>query len=245
MASRAAPSRRASISRHRGDCAAAPARSRADVFAEQSAEAIAAGAFHNDVVAVANERVLFAHEHSLRGQGCTRRRAGTAGSGLRICRGPDADVPLADAIRSYLFNAQLVTPPDGETTLIVPAEPGRRRRFGAGWSGTSRATARSAGSKSSMSGNRWPMAAARPACACASLPTRPRWTRASWSTKPGSTGSPGSSPSSGRSKYHTDDLQAPALVADYLSERGAALLDEPPADGVNVKLIDALPFFVD
>ena len=34
----------------------------------------------------------------------------------------DADVPLADAIRSYLFNAQLVTPPDGETTLIVPSE---------------------------------------------------------------------------------------------------------------------------
>ena len=25
----------------------------------------------------------------------------------------DAEVPLADAISSYLFNAQLVTPPDG------------------------------------------------------------------------------------------------------------------------------------
>ena len=32
------------------------------LFAEQSEAAIAAGAFHNDVVAVANERVLFAHE---------------------------------------------------------------------------------------------------------------------------------------------------------------------------------------
>jgi succinylarginine dihydrolase len=32
------------------------------VFTQQSEEAIAAGAFHNDVVAVANERVLFAHE---------------------------------------------------------------------------------------------------------------------------------------------------------------------------------------
>ena len=31
-------------------------------------------------------------------------------------------MPSADAIRSYLFNAQLVTPPDGETTLIVPTE---------------------------------------------------------------------------------------------------------------------------
>ncbi len=34
------------------------------IFAEQSEEAIAAGAFHNDVVAVANERVLFAHEQA-------------------------------------------------------------------------------------------------------------------------------------------------------------------------------------
>jgi succinylarginine dihydrolase len=31
-------------------------------------------------------------------------------------------VPLADAIRSYLFNAQLVTRPNGEMTLIVPGE---------------------------------------------------------------------------------------------------------------------------
>jgi succinylarginine dihydrolase len=34
----------------------------------------------------------------------------------------DSDVPLADAISSYLFNAQLVTPSDGETTLILPSE---------------------------------------------------------------------------------------------------------------------------
>src|SRR5205085_3731134 len=32
------------------------------IFAAQSEEAIAAGAFHNDVVAVANERILLAHE---------------------------------------------------------------------------------------------------------------------------------------------------------------------------------------
>jgi succinylarginine dihydrolase len=29
---------------------------------------------------------------------------------------------LADAIRSYLFNAQLVTPPDGAMTLVAPTE---------------------------------------------------------------------------------------------------------------------------
>ena len=36
----------------------------AAMFVQQSAEAIAAGAFHNDVVAVANETVLFAHEQA-------------------------------------------------------------------------------------------------------------------------------------------------------------------------------------
>jgi succinylarginine dihydrolase len=35
------------------------------LFVQQSEEAIAAGAFHNDVVAVSNERVLFAHEHAV------------------------------------------------------------------------------------------------------------------------------------------------------------------------------------
>jgi succinylarginine dihydrolase len=34
------------------------------LFVQQSEEAIAAGAFHNDVVAVANGRVLFAHEQA-------------------------------------------------------------------------------------------------------------------------------------------------------------------------------------
>jgi len=31
-------------------------------------------------------------------------------------------VPLADAVKSYLFNAQLVTPPDGAMTLVAPTE---------------------------------------------------------------------------------------------------------------------------
>jgi succinylarginine dihydrolase len=42
--------------------------------------------------------------------------------GFEFVEVPATEVPLADAIRSYLFNAQLVTPPQGEPTLIVPAE---------------------------------------------------------------------------------------------------------------------------
>ena len=92
------------------------------VFAEQSSEAIAAGAFHNDVVAVANERVLFAHEKAFADKqplldACTR-----LVRGFEFVEVPESEVPLADAVKSYLFNAQLVTLPGGEMTLIVPGE---------------------------------------------------------------------------------------------------------------------------
>ncbi len=92
------------------------------IFAEQSEKAIAAGAFHNDVVAVANERVLFAHEHAFADKAAIAAACERLVPGFEYVEVADADVPLADAVRSYLFNAQLVTPRSGETTLIVPAE---------------------------------------------------------------------------------------------------------------------------
>jgi succinylarginine dihydrolase len=101
--------------RHRLD----PART---IFAAQSEEAIAAGAFHNDVVAVANARVLFAHEKAFADKGALIARCEQLVPGFEYVEVADSDVPLADAVRSYLFNAQLVAPPSGETTLIIPAE---------------------------------------------------------------------------------------------------------------------------
>jgi succinylarginine dihydrolase len=92
------------------------------MFVEQSAEAIAAGAFHNDVVAVANERVLFAHEAAFADRDGLLDQLGSRFPSLDYVEVPTAEVSLEDAIRSYLFNAQLVTPPDGQPTLIVPEE---------------------------------------------------------------------------------------------------------------------------
>jgi succinylarginine dihydrolase len=92
------------------------------MFAQQSEEAIAAGAFHNDVVAVANERVLFAHEQAFADKGGLLAALDARVPGFEYVEVAAADVPLADAIRSYLFNAQLVTTPDGQPTLIVPGE---------------------------------------------------------------------------------------------------------------------------
>jgi succinylarginine dihydrolase len=92
------------------------------IFAQQSEEAIAAGAFHNDVVAVANERVLFAHERAFADKASLVAALEANVPGFEYVEVPSAEVPLADAIGSYLFNAQLVTLPSGEMTLIVPTE---------------------------------------------------------------------------------------------------------------------------
>jgi succinylarginine dihydrolase len=91
-------------------------------FAAQSEDAIAAGAFHNDVVAVANGPVLFAHEQAFADkqpliEWCTARVPG-----FECVEVSAADVPIGDAIRSYLFNSQLVTLPGGEMALVAPSE---------------------------------------------------------------------------------------------------------------------------
>ncbi|AQR73168.1 N-succinylarginine dihydrolase [Sphingomonas sp. LM7] len=92
------------------------------LFVQQSEEAIAAGAFHNDVVAVANGRVLFAHEHAFADKARFYDDLRAALPEVEIVEVPAAQVSLAEAISSYLFNAQLVTLPSGETALIVPEE---------------------------------------------------------------------------------------------------------------------------
>ena len=86
----------------------------------QSQAAIEAGAFHNDVVAVANENVLLAHAAAFED------RDGLFAAAARAV--PDFvpvevdSITLDDAITSYLFNSQLVTLPDGGMALILPGE---------------------------------------------------------------------------------------------------------------------------
>ena len=100
------------------------------LFVEQNPEAIAAGAFHNDVVAVANERVLFAHEQAFANPEGTYAAIRAALPEAEIVIVPADAVSLADAIASYLFNAQLVTLPGGEMALVVPTEAASHPRVG-------------------------------------------------------------------------------------------------------------------
>jgi succinylarginine dihydrolase len=92
------------------------------LFVAQSQTAIDAGAFHNDVVAVANEHVLFAHEHAFADPAQLKADLARLMPGAVVVEVPASAVSLADAISSYLFNSQLVTLPDGSMALILPME---------------------------------------------------------------------------------------------------------------------------
>ena len=92
------------------------------LFLEQSPEAIAAGAFHNDVVAVANGCVLFCHEKAFADPVAAYAAIKRALPQAELVLVPENSVSLAEAVRSYLFNAQLVTLPEGEQALVIPLE---------------------------------------------------------------------------------------------------------------------------
>jgi succinylarginine dihydrolase len=66
--------------------------------------------------------VLFAHEKAFADRDALVAELAAKLPGFELVEIPDAEVPLADAVKSYLFNAQLVTPPDGAMTLVAPTE---------------------------------------------------------------------------------------------------------------------------
>lgn len=92
------------------------------LFVRQSDEAIAAGAFHNDVVAVANGPVLFAHQQAFADRDGFFASLKAVMPEAVIVEVPATEVSLDDAISSYLFNAQLVTLGDGAMALVLPGE---------------------------------------------------------------------------------------------------------------------------
>lgn len=102
------------------------------LFLQQAEMAIAAGAFHNDVVAVANERVLLTHEQAFEHPEHCYAQIKALMPDAEIMVVPADRVSLVDAIESYLFNAQLVTLPDGGMALILPREAQENRNVW-GW----------------------------------------------------------------------------------------------------------------
>jgi succinylarginine dihydrolase len=91
-------------------------------FVCQNPSAIDAGAFHNDVVAVGNRNLLLYHEQAWSDARRCLEQLEENVTDLRAIEVKDEQVPLSDAISSYLFNSQLVTLPDGSDALIAPVE---------------------------------------------------------------------------------------------------------------------------
>lgn len=96
------------------------------LFTAQSLRAIDAGAFHNDVVAVAHLDTLFFHEYAFADPARLKADIRVAAKDRfepLFVEVPDALVSLADAVQSYLFNSQLLAVPGRDRlTLILPRE---------------------------------------------------------------------------------------------------------------------------
>ncbi|RRV07503.1 N-succinylarginine dihydrolase [Pseudomonas sp. v388] len=96
------------------------------VYAQQNPAVIDQGVFHNDVIAVGNGEVLFYHEDAFldaeRVLAELRDKLAAVGARFQPICVRRADVSVEDAVRSYLFNSQLLSRADGSMLLIVPQE---------------------------------------------------------------------------------------------------------------------------
>lgn len=96
------------------------------IFAQQNPDAIDAGVFHNDVISVGNQNVFFYHEKAFVD---TEQTLSLLKQALEKEQSPahfilvaDSDISLAEAVKTYLFNSQLVTLPDRTMALLAPQE---------------------------------------------------------------------------------------------------------------------------
>lgn len=93
------------------------------VFAQQSPEAIDGGVFHNDVIAVGTASLLLCHEKAFLDQPAVLGRLRAAYPGeFTVIEVSEAEVTLAEAVQTYLFNSQLLAKPGGRFLLAAPEE---------------------------------------------------------------------------------------------------------------------------
>ncbi|WP_114195458.1 N-succinylarginine dihydrolase [Edaphovirga cremea] len=101
------------------------------VFVQQNPAVIDQGVFHNDVIAVSNGNVLFHHQHAFLNSPKVmdelRRKLAVLGTEFIAIEVPDNRVSVADAVRTYLFNSQLLTRSNGKMTIVVPEEARQHR----------------------------------------------------------------------------------------------------------------------
>ncbi|RUO58165.1 N-succinylarginine dihydrolase [Idiomarina fontislapidosi] len=94
------------------------------VYIQQNPDVIDQGVFHNDVIAVGNQNVLFYHEQAFRDteQKFAEIQQKFGDNPVHFIEVKTSEVSVQDAVSTYLFNTQLITPPDGIMTIIAPTE---------------------------------------------------------------------------------------------------------------------------
>jgi len=93
-------------------------------FARQHPRAVDAGAFHNDVVMVGDCDRMLLHEYSWSRQKAVLRELRRRLPGLTVREVEERELSLSQAVRSYLFNSQLLHTRTGDV-LLAPAESSR------------------------------------------------------------------------------------------------------------------------
>lgn len=95
------------------------------VYIQQNPEVIDQGVFHNDVIAVGNQNVLFYHQQAFLDSATKlaelKRKFGTE-TPLYLIEVLDSEVTVQQAIQTYLFNTQVITLPCGDMAIIAPTE---------------------------------------------------------------------------------------------------------------------------
>lgn len=95
------------------------------VFARQHPDAIDAGVFHNDVIAMSNEHVMIYHDFTFADtQATLAELRAKAQFPLVLIHVSNEELPLSDAVKSYFYNSQLLTLPQGGMCIIAPKEAG-------------------------------------------------------------------------------------------------------------------------
>ncbi|UJF21071.1 N-succinylarginine dihydrolase [Shewanella sp. OMA3-2] len=91
------------------------------VFMQQNPDVIDQGVFHNDVISVGNQNVLFYHEQAfLNTEAKFAEIRQKMNSEVHFIKVSTDQVSIDDAVKSYLFNTQIITLPNGEMAIIAP-----------------------------------------------------------------------------------------------------------------------------
>lgn len=94
------------------------------IFVQQNPDVIDEGVFHNDVIAMNTTRLMVAHERAFvdaQNFISTLKRK-TEGTDFDYISIGQSELPVADAVQSYFFNAQMLQLPDSGIVILAPME---------------------------------------------------------------------------------------------------------------------------